>query len=70
MCLLLKFNRRHYCSGYESFILSSIYYLLFSDLNYLEESARGPTLTVATLPKSGKIVLLQVIYTISCHVSI
>ena len=33
---------------------------LFKDLNYLEETARGPTLTVATLPKSGKIVLLQV----------
>lgn len=29
------------------------------DLNYLEERAGGPDLTVATLPKSGKIVLLQ-----------
>lgn len=30
------------------------------DLNYLEETSGGPDLTVATLPKSGKIVLLQV----------
>lgn len=52
------------------FSLPFIIFFFFSDLNYLEESARGPTLTVATLPKSGKIVLLQVIYTISCHVSI
>lgn len=29
------------------------------DLNYLEESSGGPRLTVATLPKSGKIVFLQ-----------
>ena len=31
-----------------------------TDLNYLEETAGGPNLTVATLPKSGKIVLVQV----------
>ena len=30
------------------------------DLNYLEETAGGPDLTVATLPKSGKIVFIQV----------
>lgn len=29
------------------------------DINHLEEMAGGPDLTVATLPKSGKIVLLQ-----------
>lgn len=36
--------------------------LLFSyaDLNYLEQTSGGPDLTVATLPKSGKIVLIQV----------
>ena len=34
--------------------------LLPTDLNYLEETAGGPNLTVATLPKSGKIVLIQV----------
>ena len=32
----------------------------FTDLNYLEETAGGPDLTVAMLPKSGKMVLLQV----------
>lgn len=34
--------------------------MLCTDLNYLEETAGGPDLTVAMLPKSGKIVLLQV----------
>ena len=33
---------------------------VISDLNYLEETSGGPYLTVATVPKSGKIVLLQV----------
>ena len=37
-----------------------------ADLNYLEEMAGGPDLTVATLPKSGKIVLLQVS---ECYIS-
>ena len=31
-----------------------------SDLNYLEETSGGPNLTLATLPKSNKIVLVQV----------
>ena len=31
-----------------------------ADLNYVEETAGGPNLTIATLPKSGKIVLVQV----------
>ena len=31
-----------------------------ADLNYLEQASGGPDLTVATLPKSGKIVLIQV----------
>ena len=35
--------------------------LSHADLNYLEETAGGPRLTVATLPKSGKIVFLQVL---------
>lgn len=39
---------------------------LSSDLNYLEERAGGPDLTVATLPKSGKIVLLQVLAYRAC----
>ena len=30
------------------------------DLNYLEETAGGPDLTIAALPKSGKMVYLQV----------
>ena len=30
------------------------------DLNYLEETAGGPNLTLALLPKSNKIVLVQV----------
>ena len=35
--------------------------LVFSkDLNYVEECAGGPDLTIAALPKSGKIVYLQV----------
>jgi len=38
--------------------LSSLH--VYTDLNYLEETSGGPDLTVATLPKSGKIVLLQV----------
>lgn len=31
-----------------------------ADLNYLEETAGGPNLTLAMLPKSKKIVLVQV----------
>lgn len=31
-----------------------------TDLNYLEETAGGPNLTLAMLPKSKKIVLVQV----------
>ena len=40
-----------------------------SDLNYLEETSGGPNLTLATLPKSNKIVLVQVcVYNILLHV--
>lgn len=31
-----------------------------TDINYIEETARGPALTLAVLPKSGKITLLLV----------
>ena len=40
---------------------------LCADLNYLEETAGGPRLTVATLPKSGKIVFLQVLLPHTVH---
>ena len=40
------------------------------DMNYLEEGANGPNLTVAILPKSDKIVLLEVhLYIISTIVN-
>jgi exosome complex component RRP41 len=32
----------------------------FPDLNYVEDSAGGPDLTVALLPKAEKVTLLQV----------
>lgn len=35
-------------------------WLVFLDLNYIEECAGGPDLIVAALPKSGKILYLQV----------
>ena len=44
----------------------------FVDLNYVEETAKGPLLTVATLPKSRKIVLLlvRVIHYTTCNWSV
>lgn len=34
--------------------------VLYTDINHAEELCDGPDLTIATLPKSGKIVFLQV----------
>lgn len=37
----------------------SVLLFMCADLNYLEETAGGPNLTLATLPKSKRIVLVQ-----------
>ena len=38
----------------------TVWLVFFKDLNYVEECAGGPDLTIAALPKSRKIVYLQV----------
>ncbi|XP_064394974.1 exosome complex component RRP41-like [Halichondria panicea] len=47
--------RDYVCASSASFIEDTP----MLDLNYLEQTSGGPDLTVATLPKSGKIVLMQ-----------
>ena len=39
--------------------------LVTTDINHAEELCDGPDLTIATLPKSGKIVFLQVIHMVN-----
>lgn len=48
-------------------VLFIIHVYLCIDLNYLEETAGGPNLTLAILPKSNKIVLVQVLYVQSLY---
>ena len=37
-------------------------FVVHTDLNYIEDSAGGPDVTVGILPKLDKVTLLQVLY--------